>query len=261
MRVYRADLQVHSCLSPCGSLESSPRRIIAAAKARQLAMIALTDHNTTANCPAFAAAAARCGGITPLFGAEVTTTEEIHVVCLFAELATAVTFGDFIHQHLAPVKNNPELFGDQPIVDVDEQVLGFEERLLVGTTDLALDALDDDVHARGGLVIASHIDRPINSVFSQLGMWPAQVTLDACDLSPRAQDSTWRGRVPLSVPFVRTSDAHFLEDIGRQSTAFALAAPSFDELALALRGVAGRRIVPPADCRAAAPEPSCKNPI
>jgi PHP family Zn ribbon phosphoesterase len=261
MTVYRADLQVHSCLSPCGSLESSPRRIIAAAKARQLAMIALTDHNTTANCPAFAAAAARTSGVTPVFGAEVTTAEEIHVVCLFAELATAVAFGDFIRQHLAPVQNNPELFGDQPIVDVDEQVLGFEERLLVGTTDLALDTLDDDVHARGGLVIASHIDRPINSLFSQLGMWPAQVTLDACDLSPRAQDGAWRGRVPPAVPFVRTSDAHFLEDIGRQATAFALAAPSFDELALALRGTAGRHIVPPTDPHAAAPEPSCTNPI
>jgi len=261
MTVYRADLQVHSCLSPCGSLESSPRRIIAAAKARQLAMIALTDHNTTANCPAFADAAARTSGVTPLFGAEVTTAEEIHVVCLFAALATAMTFGAFIHQHLAPVKNNPEMFGDQPIVDVDEQVLGFEELLLVGTTDLTLDALDDAVHARGGLVIASHIDRPINSLFSQLGMWPAQVALDACDLSPRAQASAWRGRVPSSVPFVRTSDAHFLEDIGRQATAFTLAAPSFDELALALRGADGRRIVPPEDGLTSAAGASCKNPI
>lgn len=217
-------------------------------------MIALTDHNSTANCPAFAAAAARADGVTPLFGAEVTTAEEIHVVCLFGDMASATDFGAYLTPRLGPVKNNPEIFGDQPIVDADEQILGFEERLLAGTTDLPLDTLTASVHARGGLVIASHIDRLINSLFSQLGMWPPELALDACDLSPRAQASAWRARVPRSVPFVRTSDAHYLEDIGRQFTSFRLAAPTFAELALALRGEAGRGIVAPDDLLAATPE-------
>ena len=92
------------------------------------------------------------------------------------------------------------------------------------------------------MAIASHIDRPINSLFSQLGIWPDHVALDACDLSPRGQEAEWRPRVPPEVPFVRTSDAHFPADIGRQWTEMRMAAPTFDEFRLALRGAQGRAI-------------------
>jgi len=245
MRLFAADLQLHSCLSPCGSLESSPLRIARVARERDLAMIALTDHNTADNCPAFADAVARQDNLTAIYGTEVTTAEEIHVICLFGDVATAVAFGAFVRSHLPPLPNKPDVFGDQPVVDADENILRFEEALLAGTTDLPLDTLDDAVHARGGVVIAAHIDRPINSLFSQLGVWPDHVALDACDLSRRAVAADWRPRVPRQVPFMRSSDAHFLDDIGTQRTQLLLAEPSFDELRLALRGVDGRRVVLP----------------
>lgn len=243
MKAFAADVQLHSCLSPCGSLECSPSRIAHTARARGLDIIALTDHNTAANCAALAAVLPRVPGLTAFFGAEVTTAEEIHVVCLFGAVDDALAFGAFLRAHLPPQHNDPDYFGDQPIVDADENIVRLEEALLAGATDLPLDRVDDEVHARGGLVIASHIDRPINSLFSQLGVWPAGVALDACDLSPRARADEWRGRVPPHVPFIRSSDAHFLADIGRQFTTLYIHEPTFDEFRRALAGDGGRAVV------------------
>lgn len=243
MKAFAADLQLHSCLSPCGSLACSPSRIAHTARARGLDIIALTDHNTAANCAALAAVLPRVPGLTAFFGAEVTTVEEIHVVCLFGAADDALAFGDFLRAHLPPRHNDPDYFGDQPIVDADEHIIRLEDALLAGATDLPLDRVDHEVHARGGLVIASHIDRPINSVFSQLGFWPADATLDACDLSPRARAAEWRSRVPARVPFVRSSDAHTLADIGRQFTTLHMLAPTFDEFRRALARDGGRAVM------------------
>ena len=242
MKLFTADVQVHSCLSPCGSLECSPARIARTARERGLDIIALTDHNTAANCPALAAVVADVPGLTAFFGAEVTTAEEIHVMCLFGAAETALAFGDFLRAHLPPQRNDPDYFGDQPVVDADEQIVRLEDAFLAGATDLPLDRVDDEVHARGGVVIASHIDRPVNSLFSQLGFWPAGVALDACDLSPRARAADWRGRVPLHVPFVRSSDAHYLADIGRQFATLQMYEPTFDEFRRALAHEDGRAV-------------------
>jgi PHP family Zn ribbon phosphoesterase len=243
MNTYRADIQLHSCLSPCGSLESSPRAIARAAVESGLDIIALTDHNTAANCPALAAAIAEVDGLTCFFGAEVTTAEEIHLICLFGSVAIAVEFGDEVRAHLPSLKNDPAFFGDQPVVDLEETVLKFEDALLAGATDLPLEDVVEMAHQRHGLAIAAHIDRPINSLFSQLGIWPDHVELDACDLSPRAEAEEWRPRLPPEMPIIRTSDAHFPRDIGSQWTVLAMAAPTFDELCLALRGAQGRAVL------------------
>jgi PHP family Zn ribbon phosphoesterase len=216
---------------------------VRAAQDRGLDIIALTDHNTADNCPAVAAAVAEVDGLTCFYGTEATTAEEIHVVCIFADVETAVAFGADVRAHLPAQKSDPAFFGDQAIVDVDENVLRLEDALLAGATDLALEDVVERAHAAGGLAIASHIDRAINSLFSQLGLWPDHVALDACDLSPRADADTWRPRLPPDMPIMRTSDAHFPADIGRQWTELRLAAPSFDEFRLALRGAQGRALI------------------
>ncbi|HNX58188.1 MAG TPA: PHP domain-containing protein, partial [Spirochaetota bacterium] len=55
--ILRADLHIHSCLSPCGSLDMSPSRIVERAVESGLDVIALTDHNSALNCPALEEAA------------------------------------------------------------------------------------------------------------------------------------------------------------------------------------------------------------
>lgn len=242
MHTYRADLQIHSCLSPCGSLDNSPRAIIETAVQRGVDIIALTDHNTTANCPAFAACAARTPLVTCLFGAEVTTAEEVHVMCLFGAEDQACSFGRLLAGSLPPRRNDPEYFGDQPVVDDVDTILRLDDSFLAGAVTLSIDAVVNEAHARGGIVIASHIDRQINSVFSQLGIWPADVAFDAADLSAQGDESAWRALLPPGLPVIRSSDAHYLEDIGRQVTLLRMKDRSFEELRLALRGEAGRGI-------------------
>ena len=51
--IYRADFHIHSCLSPCASLEMSLSSIVQKAKTVGLNAIALTDHNCGFNLPAF----------------------------------------------------------------------------------------------------------------------------------------------------------------------------------------------------------------
>ena len=89
-----ADLHNHSCLSPCGSLELSPRRLLEIAAAKGIRVLALTDHNSSLNCPAFAKLCPQFG-VIPIFGMEATASEEIHVLCLFTNLAAAMRLFDF----------------------------------------------------------------------------------------------------------------------------------------------------------------------
>ena len=230
--MFSADLQIHSCLSPCGSLDSSPAKIVATALEKKIDIIALTDHNTADNCPAFAKIIEATPNISGFYGIEVNSIEEVHLICLFGNVNTAVQFGNFTKSHLPNKKNNPKFFGDQPVVDADDNILKIEEAFLAGATDLSINEIAKQVHFRNGIIIASHIDRTINSLFSQLGVWPDDLKIDGCDLSFRALTEKWRVWVPGNIPFIRTSDAHFLQDIGKQKTDFDLKNNSFDEFKL-----------------------------
>lgn len=242
MKCYSADLQLHSCLSPCGSLDNSPANIARVARQRNLDIIALTDHNTADNCPALAAVVKDMPGLTAFFGVETTTAEEIHTVCLLPDLDTAFAFGSYVREHLPDRKNDPEYFGDQPVVDGKDTIIRFEDAFLAGATNLSLAVLADEVHARDGVILASHVDRTINSVFSQLGLWPEDTLFDGYDISPHGDPECWKPLIPASLPAIRTSDAHVLEDIGTMRTHLTMKAPSFSEFILALRGVDGRHI-------------------
>jgi hypothetical protein len=235
---YRADLHVHSVLSPCGDLTQSPRRVVEAAVKRGLSLIALTDHNASENCRP----AVRLGerkGVTVLPGMEVTTAEEVHVVALFGALADLGELQGKVYQRLQAGENEPERFGYQVIVDEDENILGMNPRLLLGATDMDLGTVVEYIHRYGGLAVASHVDRPAFSITSQLGFIPPGL-FDALELSPlgRPEDYAASG-----YPLLRSSDAHRPADVGKSFTILELEAPTFEELARALRGEGGRRVV------------------
>lgn len=203
------DLHNHSCLSPCGSLENSPSAVARIAAERGVSVMALTDHNSTRNCPAFAEACTRAG-IIPLFGAEATTIEEVHVLSIFGSLQAAVEWGELLYAHLPDIQNDPKLVGDQPVVDADETILEFEERFLLSAVDLSLDVIARKTLECGGLCIPAHIDRRVNSIHSQLGFVPDTPfsALEVTRLPPRLDT---RG-----LPLVCSSDAHYPDDIARR---------------------------------------------
>jgi 3',5'-nucleoside bisphosphate phosphatase len=208
-----ADLHNHSCLSPCGDLESSPLSIVRTAASRGITLMALTDHNSAGNCPAFAEACRR-EGLMALFGTETTSREEVHILSLFADVEAALEWGSWVYQRLPDFRHDPEKFGDQVIVDVDENILAFEERYLVPAADVSLEEIVDETLNRGGLVIPAHIDRSANSIYSQLGFLP-RLPFSALEITRRPVRDDAAGYT-----LICDSDAHFLNDIGRRTFTF-----------------------------------------
>lgn len=218
LRAIKADLHIHTCLSPCGGYDVSPAAVVGQAAELGLGMIAVCDHNSVENLAATREAAGRLDPAQApwvLAGMEVTTVEEAHLVVLFDSLTDALTLQGMVYDHLQPGKNRPEVFGDQVVVNADDEVEGFNQRMLIGATDLGAADLTGRVHSLGGLVIAAHIDRPSFSLPSQLGIIPPELELDAVEISSRCRpeqaDSWLMGR---DLPVVTSSDAHRLQDVG-----------------------------------------------
>jgi hypothetical protein len=210
-----ADLHNHSCLSPCGSLELSPRRLLEIGAARGLKLMALTDHNSSLNCPAFAKLCPRYG-ITPVFGMEATTNEEVHVLCLFTNLDASMAFSEYAYSIITPFFNNPEKTGDQIYVDEDENIEGEVEYYLINPLNLSVDNIGAKVKEYGGIVIPAHVDRPAFSMTSQLGVlvngpWAAV----ECTRIPPAANGSFLDT--LGFPLITSSDAHFPEHVGRRA--------------------------------------------
>ena len=217
----RADLHIHSCLSPCGDLAASPRAIAQHAARRGLNLIALTDHNTARNVPAFAAAC-RDAGLAALYGCEVTSTEEAHVLALFADAESAIAFGDEIYATLPPLEADPERYGDQVVVDEDETIVETLRSYLIGASTFSLAALGARIHALGGLFVPAHIDRSAFSIWSQLGFLPPD-DYDAVEMVHPAHGRGTERHDPLEMridpggyPVTVASDAHHPADIGRR---------------------------------------------
>lgn len=204
-----ADLHTHSCLSPCGSLEMSPRRIAAECRRLGLGMVALCDHNSTRNHPAFAAACTH-EGVVPLFGVEACSSEEVHLLCLFAEMDAAAAVGLVLETHLQPIPLDPHTMGDQAAVDENEMLIESPELFLAGATDLGMAEIGRLTADHGGLFIPAHVDRSSFSVWSQLGFLP-EGPYDAVEVTrpePRLDVS--------GLPWIASSDAHYPADIGRR---------------------------------------------
>jgi 3',5'-nucleoside bisphosphate phosphatase len=244
LSVHRVDLHLHSCLSPCGSLDMTPMKIVQHARRCGLSMIAVTDHNSAENAPAVIRAA-RGSGICVLPGMEVTTAEEAHVLALFADLPAAESLQGLVYDRLLPGENDEELFGLQVVATEFDEVERMNPRLLIGATTLGVDELVREVHARDGLAIACHIDRESYSLVGQLGFIPPDLPLDGVEISrrmtlieARARFAEYRDR-----PFLSASDAHEITDVGVNPTRMRLAAASFAELRRALRSEGGRGII------------------
>jgi len=225
---YRADFHIHSCLSPCASLEMSPAAIVERAKDVGLNAIALSDHNCGFNLPAFAAVCER-HGMACLYGLEATSTEEAHILCLFDQLDVAVEWGEKVYESLPPVPNYPDRFGDQPIVDEHDEVLGFAEKFLISASGYDVATLVEEVHARGGLCIPAHIDRQVYGIVAQLGFLPDE-PFDAVELTAFGDPALAK-----DYPIVRNSDSHDLATLGSASTEFDLPELSISALRAFLR--------------------------
>lgn len=246
LKPFWVDLHIHTTLSPCGELEMGAPEIVAAAREAGLDIIAVTDHNSLDNWEAIAGAAV--GNPLVLPGIEVQTAEDVHLVSLFGEPEKARCFKEWLWERMPGIANDPDIFGYQVIIDSENEIIGMEETLLIQGVGYEVDTIIDKVHAMGGLAILAHVDRPSFAYPVNLGPIPADYPVDALELSRRVDHvgaDDWRKKYP-TMTFVRSSDSHDLASLRRDHcTKMMLENPSFEEIALALAGKDGRRVVWP----------------
>ncbi len=223
MNRYYYDLHIHSCLSPCGDNDMTPANIAGMAAIKGLQIVALTDHNTTKNCPAFFKACKKCG-IIPIPGMELTVSEDIHLLCLFRSLEDAMEFGRRVDERMIPIKNRPEIFGSQFIMDDEDNLLGEEENLLLNATTLSLDEGTALCRECGGVCHPAHIDRTSNGAVAILGTFPDWLGYTSFEVSNRGSVTEERTRFPVlsALCSVKSSDAHYLWDISEAENYFEL---------------------------------------
>lgn len=208
------DLHIHSCLSPCGDNESTPANIVGMAYIKGLDVIALCDHNTAKNCPA-AAEVAKAYGVTLICGMEITTEEEVHVVCLMPSLEAALELDEYVNARLSPVENRPEIFGDQLIMDCDDNIIGRESKLLINAVSISFEEVFPLARSFGGVAFPAHVDKAANSLISNLGFVPPNSTFKTAEVKypQRLEELTRAHPYFSSCKIITNSDAHYLQDI------------------------------------------------
>ena len=223
MRDFKYDLHIHSCLSPCAENDMTPANIAGLASLLGLEIVALTDHNTCRNCPAFFRAAKRCG-IVPVAGMELTTAEDIHVICLFETLEDALAFDAEASARRIRIANRPEIFGEQLIMDEEDNVIGTEPDLLINATDLDLYSAHELCEKYGGVCYPAHIDRASNGLVAVLGDFPDAPHYAAFELNDSGSYDEYAARFPFLAKknFVVCSDAHRLGSLSDGSNAVSL---------------------------------------
>lgn len=234
MNLYRADLHIHTCLSPCGSLEMSPAVIVETAVARGLDIIAITDHNTTLQCPEIQKLGAEAG-LTVLAGAEVCTREEAHCLALFGNDEARMAFQHYLEKHLPPVPNDPERFGDQVWVNRNDEIMGEYPYLLLSALDQNVNQVAAYVKTLGGLFVAAHVERPSFSLISQLGFIDPAWPLDAIEYTDASRFARLKSQHTYLSAYTSysSSDAHYPQQIGSAPSILKASAPSFDNLKMA----------------------------
>ncbi|NVN95249.1 MAG: PHP domain-containing protein [Bacteroidetes bacterium] len=240
---YRADIHIHSVLSPCSNLDMSPVNIINIAKERKLHIIGLTDHNSTKQCRITREIGEK-NGIFVLCGAEITTKEEVHCLTFFENDKKLFAFQEFIEAHLPDIKNDVQKFGYQLVVDEKENIIGEEEILLQSALNISIDSLADKVHELNGLFIPAHVNRQKFSLISQLGFIPKDIKADALEISRHISKEEFLNQFPYlkTFPIIQSSDAHCLESIGETTSVFEMDEISYTEICKAFANVDGRKV-------------------
>jgi len=243
LRVLAADLHIHTCLSPCATLDMTPRKIVRQARKKGLDIIAVTDHNSAENAGAVMAAA-REAKLAVIPGMEITTFEEVHIVGLFEDAGAALAMQALVYDRLQPGENDEDLFGMQVIANALDEVEGLNPRLLIAAVRMGVEETVEAIHRLKGVAVAAHIDREAFGILGQLGFVPQGLDLDALEVSRRMTLRQGRTlyRELERYPFITSSDAHDLGEIGISPTHFRVAGPQLAELKQALKGTGGRSI-------------------
>lgn len=242
LETYVAELHVHTVLSPCAEVEMIPPLIVQAALAKGINLIAVTDHNASANALAVQKAAAGTG-LVVWPGLELQTREEVHLLCLFDALESLSAWQAVVDERLPPLENNIEFFGEQFAVDETGAFIRREPRLLLTSASLSLKQAIESVTQLGGLAIPAHVDRRAFGLIANLGLVPTDVSIEALEISRHltVQEAAHRFPQIAGFPLIQSGDVHRLSEF-LGANELTMAAPTIAELRLALQGRLKRRL-------------------
>ncbi|HAN44226.1 MAG TPA: phosphoesterase [Ruminococcaceae bacterium] len=228
---YSYDLHIHSCLSPCGDDDMTVNNIVNMAQLNGIDIIALTDHNTCKNCPAFIKAA-KDKKLLALSGMELCTSEEIHIICLFPSLDNAMAFDSYVYTRLPNMQNNPGIFGQQLILNENDEIIGREDKLLINAADISVAQISGLMCEFGGFAFPAHIDKNSFSILSVLGFIPPEYGFTAFELSNSNRLSEYKISYFgfCSANIIVNSDAHYLWDISEGENSLTLDEKSYNAL-------------------------------
>lgn len=231
------DLHLHSCLSPCGDADMTPNNIVNMAQILGQDMIALTDHNTSKNCPACAKVAQEAG-ILFIPGMELCTCEEAHIVCLFPDVEAALAFSDEVELRTPFLKNDPAKLGEQNILDENDEKTGEIEGSLLMSSFIGIDDIFELADEFRGVAYPAHIDRDSFSVISSLGVFPEYSGFTACEITSKGDIEALTRDNPCiaDMPKLLSSDAHYLENMNERGAYVELPERSAQCLIDAIRG-------------------------
>ena len=222
MKKFYYDLHTHSCLSPCGDDDNTPNNIVGMASLCGLEILALTDHNSCKNCPVFFEVAKKYG-IIPIAGMELTTSEDIHVVCLFESLKDALSFDEYVENNRIKFKNKPELFGHQRVLDKEDNPICEIEDLLINATNISISQVGEIVRNHKGICYPAHIDRESNGIIAVLGSLPEDIPFDYYELHDSTMIEEYSKKFGIQKSrFIVSSDAHYLTEFRDKECYFEL---------------------------------------
>lgn len=228
---YYYDLHMHSCLSPCGDMDMTPNNIVGMSKLLGLDVIALTDHNSVLNCEAVMKLGKE-NDLCVIPGMELTTMEEIHVVCLFPDLERALKFNDYVKEHQMQFPNRVDIYGRQVIMNELDEEIGEVENLLILATDISVMNIKELVESFDGVCYPAHINRDSMSIISSLGDIPIECGFKTAEVSSSGDIEKLKEMYPIlsDMLIVRDSDAHYLENMKDAQNYFELDSLSIDSV-------------------------------
>ena len=217
MGKYYYDLHIHSCLSPCADDDMTPNNICGMAMLQGLNIVALTDHNTCGNCETFLKVAKK-HGLIGIAGMELTTAEDIHIICLFEFLENAKAFSDEVQKHRLSFPNNVKLYGEQMYMDEEDNVIATEDNFLPIATTLSLDDAFNLAKSYDAVVYPAHIDRMANGIVAILGTIPDTPVFSCIEFNSKEDIEKYRKEIPAiyDKASVINSDAHNLWSINEK---------------------------------------------
>lgn len=206
---YFYDLHIHSCLSPCGDNDMTPNNIVNMSVINELDIIAVSDHNSALNLSAVIEVAKDLP-IIVVPAIELCTLEEVHILCLFYEAHDCLKFSKYIYNHLPPIINKKEIFGEQLILNNMDETIGQVDKLLINGADISVDEIIDLMNIYNGLAIPAHIDKNANSIISNLGFIPPDIDFSCLEVKNPPYNANYEALA------ISNSDAHYLEDISEK---------------------------------------------